>query len=104
NQYQASGELAITKLINHEIVPRIPLCDRGFVEYLHDAKIKTLWMYGDKDWMNTKGGEYCVEKLQGLGSPDADLVVLENAGHHIYLDNPEKFNKAAIKFFGYNDH
>ncbi|KAM9927127.1 hypothetical protein OXX59_002752 [Metschnikowia pulcherrima] len=103
NQYQASGELAITKLINHEIVPRIPLCDRGFVEYLHDAKIKTLWMYGDKDWMNTKGGEYCVEKLQGLGSPDADLVVLENAGHHIYLDNPEKFNKAAIKFFGYND-
>ncbi|OBA20457.1 alpha/beta-hydrolase [Metschnikowia bicuspidata var. bicuspidata NRRL YB-4993] len=99
NQYQASGELAITKLINHEIVPRIPLCDRGFVEYLNDAKIKTLWMYGDRDWMNSKGGEYCVEKLRGLSDPDADLVVLKNAGHHLYLDNPEEFNNAVIGFF-----
>lgn len=102
NQYQASGELAITKLINHEIVPRIPLCDRGFVEYLNDANIKTLWMYGDKDWMNSKGGEYCVEKLQGLSHPDAELVTIHNAGHHIYLDNPEEFNKTVVDFFGYS--
>ncbi|GEQ72917.1 hypothetical protein JCM33374_g6605 [Metschnikowia sp. JCM 33374] len=101
NQYQASGELAITKFINHEIVPRLPLCDRGFVEYLNDANIRTLWMYGDKDWMNSKGGEYCVEKLQGLSSPATEHVTISNAGHHIYLDNPEDFNNAVIDFFEY---
>lgn len=102
NQYQASGELAITKLINHEIVPRIPLCDRGFVEYLNDAKIDTLWMYGDKDWMNTKGGEYCVEKLKKLNHTGVALDIIKDAGHHIYLDNPEAFNKDVKKFLGYN--
>lgn len=97
NQYQASGELAITKFINHEIVPRLPLCDRGFVEYLKEAEILTLWMYGDKDWMNNRGGEYCVEKLQGLGA-SAQLEIVQGAGHHIYLDNPETFNDTVVEF------
>lgn len=98
NQYQGSGELAITKLINHEILPRLPLCDRGFLEFLHESGIKSLWMYGDKDWMNRKGGEYCVERLGQLGSEDSTYELIEDAGHHIYLDNPEHFNKLLISF------
>lgn len=98
NQYQGSGELAITKLINHEILPRLPLCDRGFLEYLQRAGIKTLWLYGDKDWMNLKGGEYCVEKLNALGDESSRYKLVENAGHHIYLDNPEAFNQEVVKF------
>lgn len=63
NQYQGSGELAITKLINHEILARLPLSDRGFVDYLVLNNIKTLWMYGDKDWMNCNGGKHIVERI-----------------------------------------
>lgn len=100
NQFQGSGELAITKLVNHEILARLPLCDRGFVEHLHECGIRSLWLYGDKDWMNMRGGEYCVEKLQALGNKDTHLELVKDAGHHIYLDNPEEFNRIVLEFFG----
>lgn len=97
NQYQGLGELAITKLINHEILARVPLCDRGFMEYIHDHDVKTLWMYGDKDWMNFQGGQYCVDKLRQLGG-HAEFHIVPDAGHHIYLDNPRAFNDIVIDF------
>lgn len=100
NQYQGSGELAITKLINHNILARLPLCDRGFMELIHETGVETLWLYGDKDWMNMQGGKYCVEKLQALGDKKATLTVVKDAGHHIYLDNPEEFNKVVLAFLG----
>lgn len=100
NQYQGSGELAITKLINHNILARLPLCDRGFMELIHDTGLNTLWLYGDKDWMNMQGGKYCVDKLKDLGDENATLTVVKDAGHHIYLDNPEEFNKVVLKFLG----
>lgn len=98
NQYQGSGELAITKIITHEILPRLPLCDRGFVEYINDSGLRTLWLYGDKDWMNQEGGKYCVDKLLALGNKNTQYEIIEDAGHHIYLDNPPAFNKACIDF------
>lgn len=98
NQYQGSGEVAITILISHEILARLPLCDRGFPEFLQKTGVKSMWMYGDKDWMNQKGGEYCVQKLKELGDETAELKVIKNAGHHLYLDNPTEFNKVAIEF------
>lgn len=100
NQYQGSGELAITKLINHNILARLPLCDRGFMELIQKSGLRTLWLYGDKDWMNTQGGEYCVEKLNKLGDEAATLKVIQNAGHHLYLDNPEEFNEVVLDFLG----
>lgn len=99
NQFQGSGELAITKLINHEILARLPLCDRGFIEYIDKANIRSLWMYGDKDWMNFQGGKYCVDKLLGLGNKVTDFKIIQDAGHHIYLDNPKSFNQSCIDFF-----
>lgn len=100
NQYQGSGELAITKLINHNILARLPLCDRGFMELIQSTGLDTLWLYGDKDWMNMQGGNYCVEKLKTLGDEKATLTVVKDAGHHIYLDNPEEFNKVVLAFLG----
>lgn len=102
NQYQGSGELAITQLVNHEVLARLPLSDRGFLENIVENDVRTLWLYGDKDWMNMRGGEYCVEKLKKLESKDAELLVVENAGHHIYLDNPEKFNAITVDFLKLN--
>ncbi|ODV82336.1 alpha/beta-hydrolase [Suhomyces tanzawaensis NRRL Y-17324] len=99
NQYQGSGELAITKFINHRILPRLPLCDRGFIDYLSKSKVRTLWLYGDRDWMNHKGGEYIWEQLNELDPNLSDYQIIQNAGHHIYLDNPVEFNELAIKFF-----
>lgn len=103
NQYQASGELAITKFINHEILPRLPLSERGFVEFLIDHKIQTIWLYGENDWMNSKGGQYCVDKIDKLEPQLATLETIPNAGHHLYLDNSSAFNQTVEKFFGYSN-
>ncbi|CAH2350822.1 cardiolipin-specific deacylase 1, mitochondrial [[Candida] railenensis] len=100
NQFQGSGELAITKLINHEILAKLPLADRGLVEYLASNNVKTMWMYGDRDWMNSNGGKYVHDKISKLKSGISEFQVIKGAGHHIYLDNPEEFNKSSIQFLG----
>lgn len=99
NQYQGSGELAITKLINHEILPRLPLCDRGFCEFVVETGLDVDIIYGDKDWMNPRGGEYIHEKINRLSTERSRYVMIEEAGHHIYLDNPELFNRECLAFF-----
>ncbi|KAI5952107.1 hypothetical protein KGF57_004199 [Candida theae] len=99
NQYQSSGELAITKLINHEILAKLPLCDRGFVDLVVDNGINTLWVYGDKDWMNSKGGEYIYKKIVEKNDAITKFEIVQDAGHHIYLDNPQAFNKLVLNFF-----
>lgn len=65
-------------------------------------------MYGDHDWMDVAGGYAAEEKIkkrieQALlnGTPEeqrrengsAKVLIVRNAGHHLYLDNPEEFNK-----------
>ncbi|KAK6205151.1 Alpha/Beta hydrolase protein [Scheffersomyces amazonensis] len=99
NQYTGSGELAITKFISCEVLAKLPLGDRGFVDYLTKNKVKTLWLYGDKDWMNSKGGKYIADKLKSIDPQIAEFKIIDNAGHHIYLDNPDRFNKEAINYF-----
>lgn len=104
NQFQGSGELSITKLVNFEILPKLPLCDRKIEEFLIDHKINTLWLYGEKDWMNFKGGELIYDKLRSHIDANhscgfrSEFEVVKNAGHHIYLDNPEEFNSIIVKF------
>ncbi|KAI5961023.1 uncharacterized protein KGF55_004290 [Candida pseudojiufengensis] len=104
NQFQISGELAITKFINHEILAKLPLCDRGLVDFFVNNNINNYWIYGDKDWMNYKGGEYIFEKIQSKSKKSDRSVVskfeiLPNSGHHIYLDNPKLFNERILEFF-----
>lgn len=69
-------------------------------------------MYGDHDWMDVAGGYAAEEKikqrvLQSLlhGTPEekrnengsAKVILVRNAGHHLYLDNPDDFNKYVQK-------
>ena len=71
-----------------------------------------IFMYGENDWMDVAGGYAAEEKLkkrilQSLlhGTEEekrkengsAKVVVVRNAGHHLYLDNPEEFNEVIRK-------
>lgn len=100
NQYQGSGELAIATFITHQILPKLPLCDRGFCEYILDSNVQISLVYGDKDWMNSRGGEYIHEKIQNKNKGLSEFKIIESAGHHLYLDNPEEFNEYSKAFFG----
>lgn len=102
NQYPYSGEIAITKLVNHEILAYLPLCDRGLIEYLVKNKIHNTWLYGDKDWMNDQGGLHIFNKIKALDEELSGYKIIEHAGHHIYLDNSEDFVKCCIDHFSLN--
>ena len=110
NQFQGSGEIAITKLITPEILAKLPLADRGLIDFFVDNKINNMWIYGDNDWMNKNGGEYIYQQINdkiknqnGDHNNDNDKIsrfeIVEKAGHHIYLDNPKIFNQLVIDFF-----
>jgi len=69
-------------------------------------------MYGENDWMDVAGGYAAkakidyerervlkgkseAERLEDQGS--AKVVIIKNAGHHVYLDNPDHFNEVVLK-------
>ncbi|KAJ5678821.1 cardiolipin-specific deacylase [Penicillium macrosclerotiorum] len=70
-----------------------------------------VFMYGDHDWMDVTGGHAAAarleeekkrvlvnatpeERLNDQGS--AKVVVINRAGHHLYLDGWEEFNKVVL--------
>jgi cardiolipin-specific phospholipase len=69
-------------------------------------------MYGENDWMDVKGGYAAKKKIDAAtqaalqsASPEererdqgsAKVVIIKNAGHHLYLDGPEEFNEVVLK-------
>ena len=69
-------------------------------------------MYGDKDWMDKEGGYASLELLKAekekalksmsaaekeRENGDAKVRVVKNAGHHVYLDGWEEFNRMLVE-------
>lgn len=104
---KGSGEFAITRILGVGALAKLPLMDR-MPQYLSKNNLPTLWMYGDKDWMNVEAGrEMALEinelaKKQGSGRI-AGFKILNNAGHHLYMDNPEEFKDSIFKFLDYKE-
>lgn len=94
---KASGELALTRLLKPVALARMPLIDR-----LESIKCPTMWMYGEKDWMNAEAGAEATQKLNRAASATNNtssiFKLVKNAGHHIYLDNINVFNSLIVDF------
>lgn len=87
-----SGEYALNYLLAPGANARWPLAERA-----KDITCKTEWVYGQNDWMDVSGGiEACTNIRQAHGAPAPPLHLVPDAGHHIFLDNPEAFNKLVI--------
>lgn len=69
-------------------------------------------MYGENDWMDVAGGYAAEQKLKEerariletasaeekqAENGSAKVIVIKNAGHHVYLDGWEEFNKVIRK-------
>jgi pimeloyl-ACP methyl ester carboxylesterase len=61
------------------------------------AKIPLLIMYGDNDWVKFTGVNEYVKELHSHNI-DADLSIIKNAGHHLYMDNVEDLHGEIDKW------
>lgn len=119
---RGSGEYALPFILapgafaRRPVVNRIDGVGRQLMEKngekLRETGIPIVMMYGENDWMDVAGGFAAEEKLKRakrkalLENTDEEkrrengssrVVVIEKAGHHLYLDNPDDFNAAIIK-------
>ncbi|OJD31750.1 alpha beta [Diplodia corticola] len=109
---RGSGEYALAHILAPGAFARDPLIRRihRLGRQHGERGVPVTFMYGDHDWMDVNGGR-AAEKiikaesaraLEGMteaerkrDNGDARVVVVEKAGHHLYLDNPERFNRAV---------
>ncbi|KAH6915391.1 abhydrolase domain-containing protein 4 [Coprinopsis sp. MPI-PUGE-AT-0042] len=89
---KGSGEYCISHLLEPGAHARLPIVDR-----IAKVRVPVTFVYGDTDWMDPVGGMQSVEKLRQAGNGEGKMYVVNNAGHHLYLDNPEAVNTLLVK-------
>ncbi|CAM9019589.1 hypothetical protein WICANDRAFT_32231 [Wickerhamomyces anomalus NRRL Y-366-8] len=94
---KGSGEHALTRVLAPGALARHPLLNR----LPKNLKVDSLFLYGDKDWMSKEAGHTLVNEINKEGLAKSDYGVISNAGHHVYLDNPQDFKDSVYKFFGW---
>lgn len=53
-------------------------------------------MYGSRDWMDSRGSREVVKANPFFASGQSQLLVLPNAGHQLFMGNPEGFVELVI--------
>lgn len=90
-----SGEFAMNSLLEPGISADMMgvFAREPLEESLGDASLDDVTiLFGDHDWMrsNQPGAERVVDRLRKNGKR-ASVEIVEAAGHHLYLENPERF-------------
>lgn len=92
------SETSIMRVFDASVVAKYPLLDR-----LKDLKVaKSLWIYGQHDFMFHGCGHAAVKSLNFHPGFEAKFEIVSNAGHNLYLDNYEEFNKKVLDFLGWH--
>ncbi|KAF9046062.1 alpha/beta-hydrolase [Hymenopellis radicata] len=89
---KGSGEYCISHILAPGAHARLPMVDR-----VDALKIPVTFVYGDHDWMDPEGGQDSVERLRQAGNGQGRMYIVNNAGHHVYLDNPKQVNDLLVK-------
>ncbi|OJI87154.1 hypothetical protein ASPTUDRAFT_115015 [Aspergillus tubingensis CBS 134.48] len=105
---RGSGEYALSYILAPGAFARSPLIRR--IEGRENG-LPIIFMYGDHDWMDVKGGIAAKAKLdqekerilqnatveeRETDNGSAKVVIIKRAGHHIYLDGWEEFNRIVL--------
>ncbi|KAH7036810.1 Alpha/Beta hydrolase protein [Macrophomina phaseolina] len=107
---RGSGEYALAYILAPGAFAREPLIRRihKIGRQQGEKGVPIVFMYGDEDWMDVNGGYAAEKKIKEENEKvwaemteeerkgdngDATVLVIQKAGHHLYLDNFEQFNQ-----------
>lgn len=119
---RGSGEYALAYILAPGAFARRPLIWKisDLVNKSGPGGIPSVWMYGSHDWMDCVAGMAAVEKIRATPLPEgskdagyiggeewrgnsasskggeAKVLFVNNAGHHLYLDNADQFNSFIL--------
>ena len=80
-----------------------------------ETGIPIVFMYGENDWMDVAGGFAAEEKIlrekerilagkseeeKKEDNADAKVIIIRKAGHHVYLDGWDQFNRVMLEEMG----
>eukprot|EP01111_Echinosteliopsis_oligospora_P001518 TRINITY_DN1226_c0_g1_i1.p1 TRINITY_DN1226_c0_g1~~TRINITY_DN1226_c0_g1_i1.p1 ORF type:complete len:365 (+),score=113.37 TRINITY_DN1226_c0_g1_i1:685-1779(+) len=88
-QSPPTGEMAFSMLTQSMAWAKHPLCDR--LPSLSPS-VPVTFIYGQHTWMDPSAGVKLSQKLRGVSK----VVQVANAGHHLYIDNHEDFNRTVL--------
>lgn len=77
-----SGEHSLSTILESGAYARRPLYER-----MRAMTVKTMFLYGDRDWMDHRVAREVVENM----SVSATVELVRGAGHHVYFDNAPEF-------------
>jgi len=89
---KGSGEYSISHILAPGAMARLPLVNR-----VASIGVPVTFVYGDHDWMDPDGGIKSVQKLKDAGNRECQTIIIPNAGHHVYLDNPGAVDELLAK-------
>lgn len=91
NSDNPTGEIAFKRLLNGGPWAKHPIGERMKENFPSD--IPVTFIYGGKTWMRTDYGEIIKDSR-----PESytNIEFVEGAGHHVYADNADDFNKYAL--------
>lgn len=89
-----SGEYALAAMMAPGAWARDPL-----FPLMKHLEMPTTFIYGDADWMDPRQAEACLADMK----VPAKVIRISNAGHQLFLDNPEEFNDVLCDIIIQND-
>ncbi|CAL9730133.1 protein Ecm18p [Monosporozyma unispora] len=97
--YGKGGISPIARTIFVNLFTRNLLARAPIMDTLDQLKVEDMLLcYGQHDWMNRRAGQLAVQTLNKGNYTPARYLQIPQAGHNLFLDNPDCFNVALTSF------
>lgn len=87
NRQAPSGEYGFRAIADHVRYAKHPMINR--ITDL-SPNIPIWFIYGNKSWIDKEAGNIVKENRNGIGFVSVEMI--NQAGHHVYADQPKHFN------------
>jgi cardiolipin-specific phospholipase len=100
------------QLVQPHDAPTVDSTSSTSASALRETGVPVVLMYGENDWMDVAGGYAAQEKMKverehvladaseeqrRRDRGEAKVVIINKAGHHVYLDGWEQFNRVMLE-------